>query len=143
MKIPQLSPHGLIQESLWPDEWKCLVACQLLNRTSKKQVQKVLAEFFRRWSCPEQLLAASVDEVVDLISPLGFKNRRTQNLLSMTREYCSKDWSHASELTGIGEYAARSWEMFFRDQLGEEPPKDHALVLYWQWRKEDAARTKE
>lgn len=133
--IPPRSPHGLIQEDLFPDEWKCLVACLMLNCTSRKQVEKIIPEFFQRWSDPSSFLAANVDEVSDLISPLGFRNRRTQRLFEMTKAYVDKSWSHVSELPGIGEYASRMWEIFFENNIGNEPPKDGALVLYWSWRK--------
>ncbi len=133
--IPELSPYGLIQESLWPDEWKSLVACMMLNCTTRKQIEKVLPAFFSKWSDPKKFLKADELDVVDLIKPLGFQNRRTQRLFEMTRVYDSGKWNHASDLPGIGEYAARSWEIFFKNKLGDDPPKDHALVLYWKWRK--------
>lgn len=133
--IPPRSPHGLIQEDLFPDEWKCLVACLMLNCTSRKQVEKVIPEFFRQWPSPESFLVADDNTVADLIAPLGFRNRRTQRLFEMTRAYLTKNWSHVSELPGIGEYASRAWEIFFRNKLGNEPPNDGALVLYWSWRK--------
>lgn len=142
MNIPSLSPYGLIQESLWPDEWKCLVACQMLNRTSKKQVEKVLSRFFTSWPNPADFLQADPAEVSSMIATLGFKNRRTKNLFDMTRKYCTGNWRHASELPGIGVYASRAWEIFFKDELGDDPPEDHALVLYWRWRKANASRTK-
>jgi endonuclease III len=133
--IPIRSPYGLIQEDLWPDTWKCLVSCLMLNCTSRKQVEKILPEFFNRWPSPADFLAAGTNEVSDLIACLGFRNRRTQRLFDMTRAYINEDWKHASDLPGIGEYAARAWEMFFVGELGDEPPKDGALTLYWHWAK--------
>lgn len=133
--IPSRSPYGLIQEDLWPDEWKCLVACMMLNCTTRKQIEKVIPEFFLRWSDPKNFLKANPDDVADLITPLGFQNRRTQRLFEMTKAYESGGWNHAAELPGIGDYAARSWEMFFRNKLGNHPPVDGALILYWKWRK--------
>lgn len=35
---PPVSPYGLIQESLWREPWKLLVACMLLNKTSGSAV---------------------------------------------------------------------------------------------------------
>ncbi len=133
--IPPRSPYGLIQEDLFPDEWKCLVACLMLNCTSRKQVEKVVPDFFRLWPTPAQFLNAQKDAVSNLIAPLGFRNRRTQRLFEMTEKYLKKDWHHVSELPGIGDYASRAWEMFFKNCLGEDPPNDGALVLYWSWRK--------
>lgn len=133
--IPKRSPYGLIQEDLWPDEWKCLVACMMLNCTTRKQIEKVLPEFFRQWPNPKSFLDAPKDEVSRLIAPLGFQNRRTDRLFEMTVAYDVGKWSHVSELPGIGEYASRAWEIFFKNDLGKHPPVDGALVLYWKWRK--------
>lgn len=36
--VPPVSPYGLIQEKLYKDPWKLLVACMLLNKTSGQQV---------------------------------------------------------------------------------------------------------
>jgi methyl-CpG-binding domain protein 4 len=133
--IPPRSPHGLLQEDLFPDEWKCLVVCIMLNCTTRKQIEKVMPEFFRRWPTPNDFLKSSKDEVANLIAFLGFKNRRTERLFSMTSAYVERNWKHARELPGIGEYAARMWQIFFLDVLGEDPPNDGALLLYWKWRK--------
>lgn len=35
---PPVSPYGLIEEYLYDDPWKLLVACMLLNVTAGKQV---------------------------------------------------------------------------------------------------------
>lgn len=107
----------------------------MLNCTARRQVEKVLPEFFRRWGSPSTFLSAEKSEVSELISSLGFKNRRTDRLFEMTRAYEGREWSHVSKLPGVGEYAARMWEIFFCGKLGDDPPNDGALVLYWKWRK--------
>lgn len=132
--IPPRSPFGLLQEDLWPDQWAILVACMCLNCTSRKQVEKVLGGFFARWPTPQALLAADRVDIETLCRPLGFATRRTDNLLKMSRGYAAGGWSHARELHGVGEYAARAWEIFCRGELGDSVPKDHALVDYWNWR---------
>jgi methyl-CpG-binding domain protein 4 len=132
--IPPRSGFGLIQEDLFPDEWKVLVACMMLNCTSRKQVEKVIPDFFLRWPNPEKLLKANPADIAETISTLGFKNRRTKNLLNMSKAYMG-EWSDARDLPGIGEYAARAWEIFFKNKLGDDPPADGALILYWKWRK--------
>ena len=47
---PPKSPVGLIQEELWPDEWKILISCLMLNQTTRKQVDKVIWKFFDKWN---------------------------------------------------------------------------------------------
>lgn len=133
--IPPRSPFGLLQEDLWPSEWLILVSCMLLNCTTRKQVEKVLPEFIERWPTPQRFVRARRAQVMALIGPLGFASRRTDNLMKMTHHYLAGPWEHARELPGIGVYAARAWEIFCRGELGDEPPKDHALVVYWEWRK--------
>ena len=131
--IPKRSPFGLIQEDLFPNEWLILVSCMLLNCTSRKQVESVFPTFTSRYPTPQLLLQAPQDEIAALCKPLGFANRRTQNLFKMSYHYLNEVWYHARELPGIGEYGARTWEIFCRNDLGSEPPNDHALVQYYLW----------
>lgn len=135
MKIPPVSPYSLIQESLWPDEWKCLVACVMLNCTSRKQVEKVLPAFFDRWPTAAVTAIADPEEMAHVIASLGFKNRRSQRLVRLAEEYEAGGWTHVRQLSGIGEYASRMWEMFFLGVLGDDQPADGALTLYWRWRR--------
>ena len=132
--IPPRSPYGLIQEDLWPNEWLVLVSCIMLNCTTRKQVESVLPTFMERWPEPADLLRKQ-QGLVDVIRPLGFANRRADALVKMTRHYLTGPWKHARELPGIGVYGARCWEMLCRNIIGDEPPKDHALVRYYHWMK--------
>lgn len=138
--IPPRSPYSLLQEDLWSgrpeSEWLILVSCIMLNCTTRKQVEKVLPEFRRRWPTPQSFMEADFVEVATLIASLGFLRRRTLALKKMTERYLTSPWQHASELPGIGTYGARTWEIFCMDVLGDEPPQDHALVQYWSWRTE-------
>lgn len=132
-KIPVRSPFGLIQEDLWPNEWAILVACMMLNMTSRKQMEPVFREFIGAWSTPEEFLLANRDDVCELVKSLGFKNRRTDLLFKMTNSYLYDNWTHVRELPGIGEYAARAWEMFCLCEIGNSEPEDGALKTYWRW----------
>jgi methyl-CpG-binding domain protein 4 len=130
--VPPRSPFGLIQEDLWPDEWKILISCMMLNCTNRKQVEKVLPTFFTLWPDPESFLSGDREQIIKLCHPLGFSTRRTDNMLKMTRAFLG-DWKHALELPGIGVYGARAWEMFCKCDIGKNEPKDGALCLYWRW----------
>jgi hypothetical protein len=50
---PPVSPYGLIEEELFQDPWRLLLACMLLNKTSCKQVRGA------RGSCAPAMRAAS------------------------------------------------------------------------------------
>jgi methyl-CpG-binding domain protein 4 len=131
--LPPVSPHGLLQETLFPNEWLILISCMMLNCTQRRQVEQVLPSFIKRWPDPHAFLRSSIQDVIDLCRPLGFANKRSSMMLKMTKAYVEGRWSHASELPGIGEYGSRSWEIFCRGVPGDTPPNDHALTKYWIW----------
>jgi methyl-CpG-binding domain protein 4 len=133
MNIPPASPYCLIQEHLWPDRWKILVSCMMLNCTSRKQVDSVLPTFLKRWPSPEAFLDADMLDVTKLIKSLGLAQRRTNNLFAMTKAFIKHDWKDPRKLPGIGEYAARAYEIFCLGVFGTEKPKDGALGRYWDW----------
>lgn len=133
--IPHVSPFGLIQESLWPNEWRILVACILLNCTTRKSVEKIMPRLFREYPGPRQMRDADESKLSELIAPLGFKNRRSKTLMKMSKAYLSGNWCHVRELPGIGDYAADAWEIFILGKLPDRCPKDHALTAYYTWRK--------
>lgn len=51
---PPRSPFGLLEEILWADEWKLLVACMMLNCTTRLQVDRVLWRLFLLVPSPEE-----------------------------------------------------------------------------------------
>jgi methyl-CpG-binding domain protein 4 len=133
---PPRSPFGLLQEDLWPNEWMILISCMMLNQTSRKQVERVLPEFAKRWPTPGQFIRANRVEIYEVCRSLGFANKRSDNMMKMTHEYLAAPWQHARDLYGIGEYGARSWEIFCQGIIGDEVPNDHALTDYWRWYKQ-------
>lgn len=133
---PPKSPYGLIQESLWPDEWKILVACMLLNQTTRKQLDKVIDEFFSRWPDPQALLNSTPEEIGEVIKPLGFWRRRPKTLQRFSKEYLSGEWADPSCLHGVGKYAHDAWRIFIAGDWKQVEPNDHALNKYHDWLKE-------
>ena len=128
--VPPKSPHGLIQESLWPDEWKILVSCIMLNLTTRRQVDGVISDFFRRWPTPYDLETASDIDLIDMIKPLGMWRKRSQTLLRFNREYLTGTWKTAMDLYGCGKYADDCWRIFCCGDWKSVAPQDHALNKY-------------
>ena len=127
---PPKSPHDLLQESLWPDEWKILISCLMLNQTTRKQVDKVVWQFFDKWPDPKSFLGSKHEEVSDMLRPLGFYNRRPKSLRRFTEEYIKREWAEPIELHGIGKYANDAWRIFCRGDWKAVDPQDHALNKY-------------
>ena len=127
------SPFNLLQEIYGSDPWKVMVSCIFLNQTTRKQVDKIREDFFRRWSSPESLSQARPEEVSEMIKPLGFYNRRAKTLIRFSTEWLEKDWKSPIELHGIGQYALDSWKLFIENEMVENP-SDHVLKDYVKWK---------
>lgn len=121
--IPPRSPYGLIQEDLWPDAWRILVACMLLNCTTRAAMEKVLPRLFAKYLDAHAMAAADHGELAQVIARLGFGNRRAGNLIKMSQYYLGSNWKHVKELPGIGDYAAAAWEIFVRGTLPPSCPR--------------------
>ena len=135
--VPPKSPYGLIQEELWPDEWKILVSCMLLNQTTRTQLEKVRGTFFQRWPDAEALLKATPEEIGEVVKPLGFWRRRPKSLLKFSHDYLHKDWTEPKQLHGIGKYANDAWHIFIKGDWQTVQPNDHALNWYHDFLKEN------
>ena len=131
--IPPRSPEPLIQEDLWPNEWKILVACILLNLTTRKQVEKVIYDIFEQWPDASSLAVADEKELSELLRPLGMYHRRAKSLKRMSREYLTDEWTTAAELYGCGKYADDCWRIFCKGDWMNVTPQDHALNFYHDW----------
>jgi len=130
--IKQASPYLLLQEIYNEHPWRVLVCCIMLNCTSRKQVDQVRDEFFERYPTPEDVTTADPEEMSELISPLGFKNKRTSTIRRFSSDWISLDWKEPKELYGIGKYAQDSWEIFMKGNLAVEPT-DGVLGKYLAW----------
>ena len=130
---PPKSPHFLIQESLWPDEWRILVSCLLLNLTTRKQVDKVIDSLFHKYPGPCSMACAKDDDLHDIIKSLGLANKRVKTLKRFSHEYMTKKWSSPKELFGCGKYADDAWRIFCKGDWRNVVPNDHALNDYHTW----------
>lgn len=137
-KQQPISAFGLIQESLWPNEWLILVACVMLNCTRRSQVEPVMKIFMELYPTPESLAGANVNDVAQLLRPLGFHNRRARTFLKLARSFITWNRKTPLELPGIGEYAARSWDIFVKGEIGNVEPSDGALKTYYLWWKKNS-----
>jgi len=104
----------------------------LLNLTTRRQVDRVRHELFRRWPTPQAMAAADRGELAALIKGLGLSNKRSAALIRMSREFLEKDWVRPIELHGLGQYAQDSYDIFV---LGREvdSPADKFLSKYVGW----------
>uniref|UniRef100_UPI0037E96F07 methyl-CpG-binding domain protein 4 n=1 Tax=Semicossyphus pulcher TaxID=241346 RepID=UPI0037E96F07 len=130
---PPRSPYNLVQETLFHDPWKLLVATIFLNKTSGKMAIPVLWQFFERYPSAQVTREADWKPMSELIRPLGLYELRAKILVRFSDEYLTKQWRYPIELHGIGKYGNDSYRIFCVEEWREVTPKDHMLNKYHAW----------
>ncbi|KFQ48182.1 Methyl-CpG-binding domain protein 4, partial [Nestor notabilis] len=136
---PPRSPFNLIQETLFHDPWKLLIATIFLNKTSGKMAIPVLWKFLKKYPSPEITRTADWKEMSELLKPLGLYELRAKTIIKFSDEYLSKQWKYPIELHGIGKYGNDSYRIFCVNEWKEVQPQDHKLNVYhtWLWENRD------
>jgi len=111
------------------NKWQHMVGVICLNLTNRKQVKRVLPEFFRRWSTPEDFLTADFDAVKELVGTLGMGDVRTKRLFRMSQDFITWDENDARQLHGIGKYGSDSYEIFYKNNIPSNV-QDKELLRY-------------
>ncbi|KAJ7391606.1 Methyl-CpG-binding domain protein 4 [Desmophyllum pertusum] len=131
--IPPKSPFNLIQENLFHDPWKLLIATIFLNRTSGRKAIPVMWDFFKRYPNPEITRMADWKPIAELIQPLGLHEKRAKIIIRFSDEFLTKDWTYPKELYGIGKYGDDSYRIFCLGDWKNVTPNDHKLNFYHKW----------
>eukprot|EP00198_Chlamydomonas_reinhardtii_P012869 XP_001702206.1 predicted protein [Chlamydomonas reinhardtii] len=87
---PPASPWGLLEEMLYNDPWRLLVACILLNRTTGQQVRGVLGPLWRAYPTPQAMAAADEADLRAILRPLGLHNTRAVKLKRFSHDFITK-----------------------------------------------------
>ncbi|XP_074860907.1 methyl-CpG-binding domain protein 4 isoform X2 [Carettochelys insculpta] len=130
---PPRSPFNLVQEILFHDPWKLLIATIFLNKTSGKMAIPVLWEFLEKYPSPEVARIADWKEMSELLKPLGLYELRAKTIIKFSDEYLTKQWRYPIELHGIGKYGNDSYRIFCVNEWKEVHPQDHKLNVYQAW----------
>ncbi|XP_008853172.2 methyl-CpG-binding domain protein 4 [Nannospalax galili] len=130
---PPRSPFNLVQETLFHDPWKLLIATIFLNRTSGKMAIPVLWEFLEKYPSAEIARTADWRDVSELLKPLGLYDLRAKTIIKFSDEYLTKQWRYPIELHGIGKYGNDSYRIFCVNEWKQVHPEDHKLNKYHDW----------
>ena len=129
--IPPRSPYNLLQEKLYDNPWKVFVCCIFCNLTRRLTAEPYFWLFLRVYPTPQAAAMANIDELSDMLSPLGLSARRAKALIRMSTDYIQKDWSgDPTVLYGVGKYAADAYKIFCEGKWQVTDPKDGALINY-------------
>ncbi|XP_077427653.1 methyl-CpG-binding domain protein 4 [Vanacampus margaritifer] len=137
---PPRSPFNLVQEILFHNVWKLLVATIFLNKTSGKTAIPLLWQFFELYPSAEVARQANREVMAELLKPLGLFKLRAKILIRFSDEYLSKKWRYPIELHGIGKYGNDSYRIFCVEEWRQVTPDDHMLNKYhaWLWENQEA-----
>ncbi|KAL7269194.1 hypothetical protein RUND412_008151 [Rhizina undulata] len=94
---------GLIQETYNGDPYKVIIASIFLNKTGGKSAFPVLEVFLEKYPTPLLLSHADVNQVTNLLTPLGLQNIRANRLIALGRT-----WTENPPLPGKG-YVKRNY----------------------------------
>ena len=135
-KVPMWQPpminkwdKPLIQERYFPDRWKMLVCCLMLNLTSYKQVLPIVDGFFDRWPNAKAASEAEEKEMKEYIRTLGMYNKRAKTIIRMSKQFLN-GFSQPKDLYGCGKYASDFDAIFWDGQWKNVEPTDGALLRY-------------
>ena len=126
--VETLRDDLMVQQQI-KTEWEHMVGVIMLNQTGRKPVKYVLPKFLKKFPNPTSLLNSTVEEVIDIIKPLGMYNIREKRLRRMSEDYLTWNKQDALALYGIGKYGNDSYEIFFKQNYNVKPT-DKELVRY-------------
>ncbi|KAG5185444.1 DNA glycosylase, partial [Tribonema minus] len=128
---PPLSPFGLLEELLWYDPWRLLMACIMLNQTSRRQVDPVLAQFLDTHPTPESAAKADPTALAPMLKPLGLNKKRPVAVVRFSREYLA--WRSGRALHWVGQYGVDAYDIFVLQKWETVTPDDSVLRCYVDW----------
>tara|TARA_B100000029_G_C17029236_1_gene761556 strand:+ start:135 stop:524 length:390 start_codon:yes stop_codon:yes gene_type:complete len=123
----------MLQEDLWPDVWKILVACILHNQTNRKQVNKVYPELFEKYPDADSMSKADPAILSGMLKPLGLYNRRSNSLIKFSKEFLDNSWNSPSDLYACGKYADDCYSVFCTGDWHSVETQDGSLSRYIKW----------
>ena len=109
--------------------WQHMVGVICLNQTHRKQVKRILPDFFKRWPTHISILQDTREDVEKMIAPLGMRRVRSERIYRMSEQFESWDGKDATELYGIGKYGSDSYRLFYKNEIPENVG-DHELKRY-------------
>ena len=109
--------------------WQHMVGVICLNQTHRKQVKRILPDFFKRWPTHTSILQDTREDVEKMIAPLGMRKVRSERIYRMSEQFESWNGEDATELYGIGKYGSDSYRLFYKNEIPENVG-DHELKRY-------------
>ena len=143
---PPPSDLQLLQEYYAHDAWQLLVACVLMSRVSSWATKHdAISAFFAAYPTPTAALAATPDDALAILRPLGLFPNRFRSVVEVSTAVLTNVGPldvgmdvGVNKIYGIGEFGVDSFEVFVRGNL-ESKPADKTLQAFVAWQKRQKA----
>jgi hypothetical protein len=120
----------LIQEMV-PSRWAAVVGAIMCCRTGRRQSHTVTWELLKRWPDHGAMSWADPAQLVEVLRPAGFADRRSDQLRRMSRLWPASQRADRL-MPGVGQYVVESDEIFGEGYLDFEPI-DSELRSFVDW----------
>lgn len=120
----------LLQERFKEEPFKLLIGCILCNQTKGSHALPVLKKLFESYPTIELLSDSVYDDLVKILRPLGFQNRRATTLIKFSKAWIiALENDYLNDLPGVGKYAIDSYRLFVHNDWSIQP-EDKELIAY-------------
>ena len=90
-------------------DYELLIAVMLSAQTTDKRVNMVTKELFSKYDTLEKLAGANIDDIINIIRPIGTFNKKAKNIISISKSLLYEkggivpnDREYLEKLSGVG-----------------------------------------
>jgi endonuclease-3 len=88
-------------------DYELLIATMLSAQTTDKKVNQVTEILFKKYKTLEELSQADIEEIKNIIKPIGTYNKKAKNVIEIAKElksigYVPNDRNYLESLPGVG-----------------------------------------
>lgn len=90
-------------------DYELLIAVMLSAQTTDKRVNMVTRVLFKKYNSLEELSNANIDDIIDIIKPIGTFNKKASNIISISKSLINEqngivpnDREYLESLSGVG-----------------------------------------
>jgi methyl-CpG-binding domain protein 4 len=120
----------ILQTGMQGDPWRVVLACMLLQQTTRRQAEKGLQNLLHEFPTPLALASGDLDLVAQCVRPCGLQNKRARMLMQFSYDFACYSDKSLTGCAGVGMYVCDAVRMFCLSDLRFNGSGDKALALY-------------
>lgn len=135
-KYNQPIVSALDQAGIKKTPFTTLISCILSLRTKDETTEKASIKLFKKYDTPEKLSKADLEEIQDLIYPVGFYKVKSERIKNISKEIIEKyngkvpqDYNELLKLKGVGKKTASIVMVYGHNNPNYIPVDIHVHVI--------------